>query len=101
LIEMKRLGFALVLGARLFFPAAAFATGFPDCDKFDAPLAYNRCLAAHGPSASRVMGARAVSEASPVDPAVRTVHRAAGGRMSATFTVEDSGSDRHRRRRER
>jgi hypothetical protein len=72
------------------------AETYPDCEKYDAPLAYNQCLASHGPSAAHALAARSEEGDSADVHAPGAVHafrpfrRVQGGRMSATFTVQDA-----------
>jgi hypothetical protein len=71
--------------------SSALADTYPDCAKFDDPLAYNRCLASHGPVAGH---ARAIAPPGEGDEGMRAAqssspfHRARNGRMSMTITVE-------------
>jgi hypothetical protein len=102
MVEMKLLGFAALAAAPLLLTAvAAGAASFPDCDKLDDPLAYNRCLASHGPSAARAMAAPAVREAATAtgEEPSHPVHRGSNGRMSASFSIDDGASGRRWRRR--
>jgi hypothetical protein len=89
-----------VIAASLAFGSLAKAGDYPDCEKYDEPLAYNQCLASHGPSALHALAA------TPDEGAVREIHgfhgvpsaqpiRRAHGRMSASFDIEPS---RKRRR---
>jgi hypothetical protein len=76
------------------------AETYPDCEKYEAPLAYNQCLASHGPSAAHALAARTEEGDSPADvhapqTAAHPLHsfrsfRARGGRMTATFTIQDA-----------
>jgi hypothetical protein len=76
------------LAAVLALSSSALAeTSYPDCEKFDEPLAYNQCLASHGPSAARAMGAPATEAGDTHRPQAFHALRRRGGRMSATFTV--------------
>jgi hypothetical protein len=71
--------------------ASARSETFPDCAKIEDALAYNRCLAAHGPAAgqTRVTTAPAGAEgAMQGRQGAYPVHRERNGRMSATITVE-------------
>jgi hypothetical protein len=98
---MKRLGLAGLAASLFLVAAAARSASFPDCDKLDEPLAYNRCLASHGPSATRAMAAPAVREAATTtgEEPSGPVHRAANGRMSASFSIDDGASARRWRHR--
>lgn len=97
---MRRLA-AVALFVALSATARAETT-YPDCEKYKEPLAYNQCLASHGPSAARALGARAD------EGAATAVHRPRGfqigrsirhsrrGRMSATFVIHGGHvSQRH------
>jgi hypothetical protein len=88
-----------VLGLSLALCSLAQAQTYPDCEKYDQPLAYNQCLASHGPSALHALAATADEGAAPEIHGLRGVQGArpfhhAHGRMSATFTIENS-SHRH------
>jgi len=83
----------VVLAASLSFGSLAKAGNYPDCEKYDEPLAYNQCLASHGPSALHALAA------TPDEGAVTEIHgfhgvpsaqpiRRAHGRMSASFPIE-------------
>ena len=85
-------GFA-VLAVSLAFGSLAKAGGYPDCEKYDEPLAYNQCLASHGPSALHALAV------TPDESAITEIHgfhgvpsgrpiRRAHGRMSASFAIE-------------
>jgi hypothetical protein len=89
----------LASAAPLLLVSTGHAETYPDCEKYEAPLAYNQCLASHGPSAAHALAARTEEGGEGVDvhapQAARPVHsfhsfRARGGRMSATFTVQDA-----------
>ena len=95
---MRRLA-AVALSVAL--SAAAHAeTTYPDCDKYKEPLAYNQCLASHGPSAMRALGARAVQGAGAETHKIHGVRkswafrRGRHGRMSASFAIERPRSSR-------
>jgi hypothetical protein len=88
--------------ASLLVMSAAQAETYADCEKYDAPLAYNQCLASHGPSAAHALAAK-TEEGEGADfhapPAVRSFHAVHSfrrfygvrrGRMSATFAVQDA-----------
>jgi hypothetical protein len=88
-----------LLAFSLVYATTARGETFPDCEKFDQPLAYNRCLASHGPSASRALASTTSQEGGEdmrrpqaYHPS-RHVHR---GRMSASFVIENAHpSHRH------
>jgi hypothetical protein len=67
------------------------AETFPDCAKIEDALAYNRCLATHGPAAGQT---RVTTAPSGVEGGMQRmqgaypIHREHNGRMSATITVE-------------
>lgn len=87
-----------LLAFSLVYATPARGETYPDCEKFDQPLAYNRCLASHGPSASRALAATSeeggeVMRRPQAYHPIRHVHR---GRMSASFVIEDAHrSHRH------
>jgi hypothetical protein len=87
-----------LLAFSLVYATPARGETYPDCEKFDQPLAYNRCLASHGPSASRALAATSeeggeVMRRPQTYHPIRHVHR---GRMSASFVIEDAHrSHRH------
>jgi len=87
LARAAALGAAGLLAAAL----ASRAETFPDCAKIEEPLAYNRCLASHGPAAGQ---AHVVAAPEGVEPGAgrmqgaEGVRRTRNGRMSATITVE-------------
>ena len=85
--------YCVVLALAFAVVSTARAGTYPDCDKYEEPLAYNQCLASHGPSALRALAA------TPDDGAGAEIHGISGiqkarpfhrahGRMSATFTIE-------------
>src|SRR5579872_577517 len=82
--------------------AARAETAYPDCEKYKEPLAYNRCLASHGPSAARALAARASEGAASEDHRFhgfqrgRSIRHSHRGRMSATFVIHE-GHASHRR----
>lgn len=85
----------VVLAASFAFGSLAKAGNYPDCEKYDEPLAYNQCLASHGPSALHALAATpdqsAITEihgfhSLPSAQPIRRVH----GRMSASFAIEPS-----------
>ena len=83
------------LAAAAALAPAAHAGGYPDCEKFDEPLAYNQCLASHGPSANHALAAAVgdtvvTATGGAPAPAVHSLHRTAHGRMTATFVIEDA-----------
>ena len=91
-------GFA-VLAVSLALGSLAQAETYPDCEKYDEPLAYNQCLASHGPSALHALAA------STDDSAITEIHglhglshaqpiRRSHGRMSASFAITPSHSAR-------
>ena|ERR1700753_1959053 len=100
----------LAAAAPFLLVSAGHAETYPDCEKYDAPLAYNQCLASHGPSAAHALAARTEEGDGPVvrapqpaaAPVVRSyrparvfhvfrpVHRTYGRRMTAAFTVQDA-----------
>lgn len=82
-----------IFAASLSFGSVAAAGSYPDCEKYDEPLAYNQCLAAHGPSALHALAA------TPDEGAITEIHglrgvqsaqpfRRSHGRMSASFTID-------------
>src|SRR6201992_1781158 len=98
----------LAAAAPFLLVSAGHAETYPDCEKYDAPLAYNQCLASHGPSAAHALAAR-TEEGDGADfhapqaqaaPAVRSLRPAAhvfrssrrpySRRVSATFTVQNA-----------
>jgi hypothetical protein len=105
---MTVLRFLAPIATALLFVSAGRAETYPDCEKYDAPLAYNQCLASHGPSAAHALAARteegdgADFHAPQASRAFRSLRRD-HGRVSATFTVDDArpayqhGGFRHRR----
>ena len=71
--------------------ASARAETFSDCAKIEDALAYNRCLASHGPAAGQTRVTAAPSGAEGGMQRMQgayPVHRDRNGRMSATITVE-------------
>jgi hypothetical protein len=76
------------------------AETYPDCEKYESPLAYNQCLASHGPSAAHALAAKTEEGVDSADfhapsAAAHPVHsfrsyRPRGGRMTATFTIQDA-----------
>src|SRR5579872_5422538 len=93
----------LAVVAVLFAPGSlARAATYPDCEKYDEPLAYNQCLASHGPSALHALAA------TPDESATKEVHgisgvqsaqpfRRAHGRMSASFSIAPTRHSQRRR----
>ena len=84
-----------ILAASLALSSLARAQTYPDCEKYDEPLAYNQCLASHGPSALHALAATTDEGAAQEIRGVQGIQRAqrfhrAHGRMSATFQIEDS-----------
>ena len=88
-----------VLVALLALGASAEAGNYPDCEKYDEPLAYNQCLASHGPSALHALAA------APDESAITEIHGFHGvqrarplgrshGRMSASFAIEPRSARR-------
>jgi len=69
--------------AALVFAAPAAAQRSDPCARFEAPLAYNACLAEHGPHAAATRPATSNEEASA--PIRRTRH----GRQRLEFSVGD------------
>jgi hypothetical protein len=99
---MTRPRFLVFVFTPLLLVSTARGATYSDCEKFDEPLAYNNCLAEHGPSAARVLsapGERVLSAPGGKDmPEAQGGHmfrRARGGRMSATFTIEDAHPSPH------
>jgi hypothetical protein len=89
----------LALATPLLLVSTGHAETYPDCEKYEEPLAYNQCLASHGPSAAHALAARTEEGAEGVDvhapQAARPVRsfrsfRGRSGRVSATFTVQDA-----------
>jgi|SRR5579883_596540 len=80
--------------------AARAETTYPDCEKYKEPLAYNQCLASHGPSAARALAARAdegvATEAHRLHGfhGGRLIRHARHGRMSATFIIHGGHASR-------
>jgi hypothetical protein len=93
MVEMMVLRYFALLAAPFLVMSASHAETYPDCEKYDEPLAYNQCLASHGPSAAHALAAK-TEEGQGVEQrpsqAGRWVHPAHGGRMSATFSIEDA-----------
>jgi hypothetical protein len=81
--------------------ASARAETFPDCAKIEDALAYNRCLAAHGPAAGQT---RVTTAPAGVQGGMQKMqgaypfHREHNGRMSATITVEPRRPSAHSRK---
>lgn len=69
--------------AALVSVAPAAAQGSDPCARFEAPLAYNACLAQHGPHAA------ATRPASPSEEASGPVRRTRHGRQRLEFSVGD------------
>ena len=69
--------------AALVFVAPAAAQRSDPCARFEAPLAYNACLAEHGPHAA------ATRPASPNEEASAPVRRTPHGRQRLEFSVGD------------
>ncbi len=69
--------------AALIFSAPAAAQRPDPCARFEAPLAYNACLAEHGPHAA------AARPASPNEAASDLVRRTRRGRQRLEFSVGD------------
>jgi hypothetical protein len=96
MIEMMVWRHVAFFVAPILVAGAAHAETYPDCEKFDEPLAYNQCLASHGPSAAHALGA--TEEGGGAGAGVETrglqvghpLHHGHDGRMSATFTIEDA-----------
>ena len=86
----------------LALPAAAQAGPYADCEKYQEPLAYNQCLASHGPSALHALAATPQEEGAGTEiQGIRGLQsarpfRQSHGRMSATFEI--GGSHMRRRR---
>ncbi len=79
--------------------AARAETTYPDCEKYKEPLAYNQCLASHGPSAARALAARAEGAATEAQrfhgfQRGRSIRHSRRGRMSATFVIQGSHASR-------
>jgi hypothetical protein len=95
---MRRL-VAVALFAALSAAARAETT-YPDCEKFKEPLAYNQCLASHGPSAARALAARADEGAATGVHGFhgfqrsRSIRHSRHGRMSATFVIRGGHASR-------
>ena len=49
-------------------PGLARAEDNPACAKFEEPLAYNACLASHGPKATDIGGAARAAGSAPANP---------------------------------
>jgi hypothetical protein len=94
MIEMTAVRHLALFVAPLLLAGAARAETYPDCEKFEEPLAYNQCLASHGPSAARALGASEEGGAAGAETrGLQTghqFHRGHDGRMSATFVIEDA-----------
>jgi hypothetical protein len=69
--------------AALVFAAPAAAQRSDPCARLEAPLAYNACLAEHGPHAA------ATRPASPNEEASAPVRRTPHGRQRLEFSVGD------------
>ena len=82
--------------------ATAQAQTYPECAKFDEPLAYNQCLASHGPVAGHVGAFKGSAKgAGPANNGAQGGHflrRGRSGRMSAEFLIEPRRAD-HRQRK--
>jgi hypothetical protein len=77
----------------------AGAETFADCEKLENPLAYNQCLASHGPSAAGALAARESVDAATSPPRARyRFGRVRAGRQRAVFDV-GAGPRPHGRRR--
>ncbi len=87
---------ALIAGMTAAVAASAAPRSIADCEKIEAPLAYNECLAAFGPAVGHVGGGRhAPAEVSP--PASgRRVHRRQSGPSFAGTTIRRGASGRVR-----
>jgi len=88
-----------VVAVSLAFGTLAQGQTYPDCEKYDEPLAYNQCLASHGPSALHALAATADEGAVTEIHGFRSVQRArpssrSHGRMSASFTIPRSAHHR-------
>jgi hypothetical protein len=70
----RRAALMLVILQAAAWPAAASAEDDPACAKYDEPLAYNACLASHGPKANDV--GKAASPGEPARSAPAEVERA-------------------------
>jgi hypothetical protein len=84
-----------VLAASMALSSLARAQTYPDCEKYDEPLAYNQCLASHGPSALHALAATSEEGVAAEVHGIQGVQRArpfhrAHGRMSATFDIANS-----------
>ncbi len=78
---------AIALLALLLWGVAARAEDNPACARFEAPLAYNACLARQGPAA-RATRALPAPRGETARPGRRpTVTRTARGRVHAVFTI--------------
>jgi hypothetical protein len=99
--------FTLVLGAAISWEGAARADDYPECAKIENPLAYNQCLANHGPAAHATKAiAPPPGEDAPKGGAWRAagpprgragstmqISRTHNGRMVLEFTI--GGSSKH------
>ncbi len=91
----------IVLAVSIAAASAARAGSYPDCEKYEEPLAYNQCLASHGPSALRALAATADEGAGAEIRGIGGIQKArpfhrAHGRMSATFTIDGARPGRRR-----
>ena len=77
----------LLVAALATTGAGAAPRSISDCEKIEAPMAYNECLAAFGPSRGRHGGARAHNFASEGDQGFR--------RQARSFRERGAGGRRH------
>ncbi len=63
-----RAALALLALSAATLPGLARAENDPACAKYEEPLAYNACLARHGPNARDISSAPAPSGQRPLDP---------------------------------
>ena len=101
--------YALAFGLAAFVAltrSPASAEDYPECAKFDNPLAYNQCLAAHGPAAH---GTKAIApppageDGRPSGSAMHghggssmQVSRARNGRMVLEFSIGAAPAATHK-----
>jgi hypothetical protein len=107
--------YAFVFGLALSSGMAARADDYPECAKIDNPLAYNQCLANHGPAAHATRGIapppagadgpkggwRASAPTQGRTESTMQMSRTHGGRMVLEFNVggPSAGARKHKETR--
>lgn len=87
------------LSVAIAFASQAMAETYPDCEKLENPLAYNQCLAAHGPSAAGALAGGRGGDGAPAKPQSRRwFSRSPSGRQRAFFYVGAAASPSKQRR---